>query len=133
RMLPLVQRVVEDILTDRKTLNRLQPEQERLDRHRRDLVWLERRRRYQIHEEVAAAERHLHAALEELGMLGVALLEPDTGRVGFPTRVNDGQASFSWPPGETTLGWWHFAEETAGRPIPSAWWNVTGNTLAGSN
>src|SRR5580704_13989015 len=80
RMLPLVQRVVGDILADRKTLDRLQPEQDRLDRHRRDLVWQERQRRYQVHDEVSVIERHLSASLDELGTLGVTMLEPDTGR-----------------------------------------------------
>src|SRR6202043_3112509 len=71
RMLPLVQRVIDDILAGHRTLDRLQPELERLDRHKRDLVWQERQRRYQVHEEVAQAERHLTAASEELSALGV--------------------------------------------------------------
>jgi hypothetical protein len=133
RMLPLVQRVVGDILADRQLLDRLQPEQERLDRHKRDLVWQERQRRYQVHEEVACAERHLHAALEELIALGIALLEPEVGRVGFPTLVNDRRAYFSWQPGEETLMSWHFAEESAARPIPASWWKVSEASLSGKN
>src|SRR4051794_35462084 len=56
RMLPLVQRVVDDILADRKAIRRLEPEQNRLDRQRRDLVWQERQRRYKVHDEVASVE-----------------------------------------------------------------------------
>ena len=48
RMLPLVQRIVADILSHQKSLERLQPEQERLDRQRRDLRWPQRQRRYQL-------------------------------------------------------------------------------------
>jgi hypothetical protein len=133
RMLPLVQRVVDDVLADRKVLDRLQPEQDRLDRHKRELVWQERQRRYQVHEEIARAEHHLSVALEELNILGVLLLEPDTGRVGFPTLVNDRRAFFSWQPGEVTLSSWHFAEETAARPIPPAWWKVAEISMSAKN
>ena len=133
RMLPLVQRVVGDILADRKSLDRLQPEQDRLDRHRRDLVWQERQRRYQVHEEVAQAERHLTAASEELSALGVTVLDPDAGRVGFPTLVNDRRAFFSWKPGQETLTSWHFAEEIADRPIPMSWWKVSEASMSAKN
>jgi hypothetical protein len=133
RMLPLVQRVVEDIRADRRALERLQPEQDRLDRHKRELVWQERQRRYQVHEELASVERHLSAALDELSTLGLTLLDADTGRIGFPTLVNDRRAFFSWQPGEETLTAWHFAEETAGRPIPASWWKISEASMSASN
>jgi len=133
RMLPLVQRVVDDILAGRKVLERLAPEQAQLDRQRRDLVWQERQRRYRIHEEVAAAEQHVQNAVEELQALGLTVLEPDLGRIGFPTLVNDRRAYFSWQPGEETLNSWHFAEETASRPIPPQWWKVEESSFSGRN
>jgi len=133
RMLPLVQRVADDIVVNHKTIDRLQPEQERLDRQKRDLVWLERQRRYQVHEEIDRADNRLQAALEELHELGLTLLEPEIGRIGFPTLVNDRRAFFSWQPGEESLRSWHFAEETACRPIPSTWWKVTETSLSGKN
>jgi hypothetical protein len=133
RMLPLVQRVVEDILVSHQTIDRLQPEQDRLDRHKRDLVWQERERRYQVHEEVAAAERRLGEALEELSGLGLTMLDQNTGRIGFPTLVNDRKAYFSWVPGEAKLNYWQFAEEATARPIPAAWWQVAEASLSGKN
>jgi hypothetical protein len=133
RMLPLVQRIVQDILTDQQTLERLQPEQDRLDRQRRDLRWPERRRRYQLQEEIGGVERHLQDALLELQGLAVVLLDPQAGRVGFPTIVNDRRAYFSWRPGEETIRSWHFAEETAGRPIPLSWLKVGDISLTGKS
>lgn len=133
RMLPLVERVVRDVLEYQKTLDRLQPEQERLDRHRRDLVWLERQRRYQVREEVLAAEGHLRGALEELHCLGLALLDGDTGRVGFPTIVNDRRAFFCWQPGEEGIRSWHFVEESVCRPIPPAWLKAGDISLLGKS
>src|SRR5262245_35568178 len=66
RMLPLVQRIVADVLGDSKTLRELQPEQEMLDQHRRSLPWPARERRYRLREEIASVESHLKAALGEL-------------------------------------------------------------------
>jgi hypothetical protein len=125
RMLPLVQRVVGDILADRKALVRIQPEMARLDRHRRDLAWQERQRRYLVHEEAIATERHLTDAMEELDSLGLSILETNVGMVGFPTLVNDRRAYFTWQPGEETLHSWQFEEDGVSKPIPGTWWKVT--------
>jgi len=133
RMLPLVERVVRDILDQQIILDRLNPEQDRLDRHRRDLVWLERQRRYQIREEVAVAEKHMRGALDELQGLGLALLDADTGRIGFPTIVNDRRAFFSWQPGEENIRSWHFVEEGTCRPIPASWLKAGEISLMGKN
>jgi|SRR5579862_4216360 len=133
RMLPLVQRVVDDILVGRKALERLAPEQSRLDRHKRDLVWQERQRRYRLQDEAAVTEQRIQHALEELHTLGLAVLEPEIGRVGFPTLVNDRRAYFSWQPGEETLNSWQFADETMSRPIPPQWWKIEESAFSGKN
>jgi hypothetical protein len=121
RMLPLVRRVVNDLLHARANLTRLQPEQDRLHRQRRDLAWPERARRYQLREEIASHERELQQATAELTALGVALLDPAGGRVGFPTLVNDRRAFFSWKPGEEGLTHWQYAGESTLRLIPASW------------
>lgn len=121
RMLPLVQRIVTDVLFYQRRLAELRPEQEHLDRQRRTLAWPERCRRYQVREEVADAEQSLNAALAELTALAVALLDPVAGRVGFPTIVDNRQAFFSWQLGEEGLKHWHFPEDTILRLIPPSW------------
>src|SRR5438270_10542693 len=121
RMLPLVQRVVSDVIVYRRLLTQLRPEQSRLDRQRRTLAWPERSRRYQIQEEIATAERNFQEALAELTGLAVVLLDPVVGRVGFPTVVNNRQAFFSWQLGEEGVNHWHFPEDDNRRPIPASW------------
>jgi hypothetical protein len=121
RMLPLVQRIVEDVRDCQLDLARLQPEEEMLDRKKRTLDWPGRQRRYRLKDEVANAENRLFAAHAELEELGVVLLDLDSGRVGFPTVVNNRKAFFSWQLGEDGLHSWHFEEETQCRPIPPAW------------
>jgi hypothetical protein len=121
RMLALVGRVVGDLLQGRRRLAELRPEQDRLDRLRRTLAWPERSRRYQLREEIAAAEQQVQDARAELTVLGVAIIDAAEGRVGFPTVVNGRTAFFSWKPGEEGLGFWHFEGETGRRQIPASW------------
>jgi hypothetical protein len=121
RMLPLVQRIVDDILASHKALERLLPEEELLDRRKRVLDWPQRQRRYAIKDEMANADTSLQNAMSELRDLGVALLDEELGRVGFPTVVNNRRAYFSWHAGEDGLHSWQFADEDLTRPIPLAW------------
>jgi hypothetical protein len=130
-MLPLLGRVVQDLLENRQRLEKLLPEQDDLDRRRRGLNWTQRCRRYEVHEEVAATERRLEEALAELTDLGVVLLDPTLGCIGFPTQVNSRPAYFSWVPGEEGVQSWQYAGEAIRRPIPASWAKATGPLLAG--
>jgi hypothetical protein len=121
KMLPLVARIVGDILDLNQRLHLLAPEQAHLDRQRRTLDWASRSRRYQLREEVNEAESLLKAARLELEQLGVALLDPGKGQVGFPTVVNGHLAFFSWIPGDEGLRHWHFAGEASRHTIPASW------------
>jgi hypothetical protein len=120
-MIPLVKRIVDDILNNRKELALLTPEQDRLFRHRRDLSWPERARRYRLQEEVTAIERRIEEALAELASLGVQLIDGEQGRVGFQTIVNGRAAFFSWQPGDEGIDFWHFPEEMTRHAIPTSW------------
>ena len=126
KMLPLVSRIVADILTHHSRLDVLYPEQSRLDRHKRDLVWQERQRRYTVHEEISKLDRELQENLAELELLGVTLIDPQIGRIGFPTLVNNRPAYFAWQVGEDAIGNWHFAGELRCRSIPKAWLEAEG-------
>jgi hypothetical protein len=121
QMLPLVRSIVTDIVTSRQAITRLAPEQDRLERHRRELVWLERQRRYQLKDEIAAAERALTVALTELTGLGLNLVDDEVGEVDFPTRINGRAAAFTWKLGEDGLRNWHYSGEEQLRPIPMEW------------
>jgi hypothetical protein len=121
RMLPLVRRIVADILAARREILRLQPERDRLDRLRQSLDWEGRSRRYQVREDLAEQELKLQDSLAELEVLGVSLLDEEAGRIGFPTLVNGRRAFFSWRPNEDSLRAWHFASDSILRPIPASW------------
>lgn len=121
QMLPLVKSIVADIVTRRTHLNRLHPEQETLERHRRELAWQERARRYQIQEEIVATEGAYKQAVSELKDLGLALVDVNRGRVAFPTRINGRPAVFTWEPGEDNVAYWSYEDEDLRRPIPTEW------------
>ena len=95
-MLPLVGRIAKDIVQHHERLARMTPEYARLERNRRSLNWPQRSRRYQLEEEIAAAQGELRTVQAELEALGVVLLEPAVGLVGFPTMVNE-RAARSFP------------------------------------
>jgi len=121
RMLPLVARIVRDIVADRQELQRLLPEQGRLDRQKRALDWNDRFRRYAIQAEIQGCENHLHEATEELGRLGLVLEDEINGQVGFPTVVYGRTAYFSWRLGEEVIEYWHFSKESLRRSVPANW------------
>jgi hypothetical protein len=121
QMLPLIKSIVSDIVTSRTMIDKLVPEQDRLDRQRRDLVWQERQRRYQVRDEITAAEKQLTNALGELTALGVSLLDAEIGEVDFPTKINGRPAAYNWKMGEEAVRFWHYAGEMQRRPIPTDW------------
>ncbi len=120
-MLPLVGRVALDVQRHHQRLARLRPELARLERARLKLAWPQRSRRYQLQEEIVVAQAEFRTAVAELERLGVALLDAGSGLVGFPTVVDDRRAFFSWQPGEESLGYWNFADDTERRPVQSDW------------
>lgn len=120
-MLPLVSRIAEDVTKEHGRLIELRAELSRLEQHRRELPWSLRARRYQLEDEIAATEKNYRAVVAELELLGVALLEAETGLVGFPTLVNQRRAYFSWRPGEETLLFWNYASDRIRRPVPQDW------------
>src|SRR5262245_11884731 len=89
RMLPLVAQISSDIVNLVRRVEAIEPEKERLDRQRHDLVWPERQRRYQLTEELTRSMLELQTARCELDALGVTLIDPESGLVGFPTLVNN--------------------------------------------
>lgn len=120
-MLPLVSRIAQDIARCQNELTALRQERTQLDNLRRSLDWPRRHRRYQLDDEVAGREGVLRCLVGELEALGVALLDGDAGLVGFPTRVNDRAAYFSWQPGEEGLEYWNYADGYDRRPVPADW------------
>jgi hypothetical protein len=119
KMLPLVSRIVTDIRDRWTNVTRLEAEQADLDHRRRKLEWPERKRRYQIGEDIAAEQHRLQETAAELEQLSVLLVDPVQGEVAFPTMLGGRQAYFLWRLGDADLGWWCFSQDPERHPIPS--------------
>src|SRR5262245_12664567 len=117
-MLPLVGRIAREAAQHQQQLVRLRPERDRLERDRQALDWPRRARRYELQEEMAHLEEEMAQVEAELEVLGLVLLEPSCGLVGFPTIVNDRRAFFSWQPGEEKLAFWNYDRDRVRRPVP---------------
>lgn len=124
-MLPLVSRIAQDLADRHEHLRQLHLEFAHLERERRILDWPRRRRRYQLEQEIVAQEGELRQLSGELDALGVALLDGSIGLVGFPTRVNERPAYFSWQVGEEGLHFWNYANDFKRRPVPDDWMELT--------
>src|SRR5947199_6550541 len=74
RMLPLVQRIINDLVQDHTALNRYTFEQEGLDRDKPNLSWPERQRRYAVQGEVVRLQSRLDEERKELELLGAVLI-----------------------------------------------------------
>ncbi len=120
RMLPLIRRIVEDIVHDSAELRKFQFEQEGLDRNKISLSWPERQRRYYVHGEVTRLQGRLDEERRELDDLGAVLFNPAVGSVGFPTTIYGRPAYFDWQLGEEVVAFWHYDGESIRRPIPSS-------------
>ena len=120
-MLPLVGPIAQDIARLKARLDRLHSELTHLEKIRLHLDWPMRARRYQVEEEIAAVQVELAQVQAELTNLGLVVLDPEIGLVGFPTLVNERRAYFSWHPGEEQLCYWSYADESARRPVPEDW------------
>jgi hypothetical protein len=132
-MLPLMRMIVGDYLAAQQSIDRMEPEHDRLVRHRTDLSWPERSRRYYLQDELVVQENNVKAALGEMEELGIALLDPDLGRIGFPTIVNGRKAYFTWRPSENALRYWQYLGEATLRPIPASWDKAVENSLSGKS
>jgi hypothetical protein len=120
-MLPLVARIAEDVMRLHDRLGRMAPEFAALEKNRLVLTWPGRSRRYQLEEDIAAAQAEMRSLLAELEGLGVVVLDSSVGLVGFPTMVNEKRAFFSWQPGEEGLLYWNYADDFTRRPVPDNW------------
>jgi hypothetical protein len=125
QMLPLVRSIVTDIVDTTQRLATLTPERETLEEYRRSLSWASRQRRYAIRDEVEQAEKAIAGAVSELDGLGLSLVDGESGRVDFPTRINGRPAAFSWQLGEDGVSFWRYAGEELRRPIPADWQSGT--------
>lgn len=133
-MLPLVSRIVEDLMASDRQLLLTEEKRDLLYQRRAQLDWKGRSDLYQAQDEIKRLSAHLRSLLVELEQVGVTLIDAERGIIGFPTLVNNRRAFFSWKPGETEIQWWSYSCEPDRRQVPSSWkkltWKKSGSKAA---
>jgi len=116
RSLPLVGRIVADVIAEHARLTRLQPRgAAQLQKNRGTLNGRSRR-------QAAAAVARLNDLLAELESIGCRLMDFGDGSVDFPARRNGAEIRLCWKPGEPRVLYWHepCAGSSARKPIDEA-------------
>ena len=105
RALPLVRRIVEDVVKGYARWREKVQEFEIATATRRADQTDPNADRLQ--QEVMALAEEVHGSMAELEQLGVELKEPQMGLVDFPARVEGRPAYLCWRLGEPAVQYWH--------------------------
>jgi len=120
-MLPLVARIVEDLMASDRQLLLTEEKRNLLYSKKAQLDWKGRSNLYHSQDEIKRLSAHLRFLLVELEQVGLTLLDAERGLIGFPTLVNNRRAFFTWKPGETEIHWWSYSCESDRRQVPASW------------
>lgn len=116
RTLPLISRIVSDIVGQYARLQRLQARR-RADSSPRDAAGAE-----ECGPDESPAVQRLNDLIGELSRIGCRLKDVQAGLVDFPGRRNGRAILLCWKPNETRLSYWHevYAGFAGRRPIDEA-------------
>ncbi len=114
--LPLVSRIVSDIVRQEDQLQRLQEQRESL------LKADDRTAAESVERQGAEIAQRINELLDELSDIGCELKDPRTGLVDFPGRRNSREVLLCWKLGETGVMFWHDVQAgfAGRRPVDEA-------------
>lgn len=124
-MLPLVQRIVQDIVEQYPKLRTRVVEREKLNRPAAPAVAVGVKREgvlAQLEGEIEVLARKIDTFVEELRSLGVELKDYERGLVDFPCQLGGRTAYLCWKLGEPSVQFWHDLDSgfTGRKPLPPA-------------
>ena len=106
RSLPLVARIVDDVVARAAELDKLAKAKKQARCEARET----------IERQMGELEQELERCCEELSALGCELKDPRRGLLDFPARHGDKAIYLCWMKGEAKVEWWHPIETgVAGR------------------
>lgn len=130
RMLPLVRRIATDLQQQSQVVGDLKERLSQLRRRRkkssRQSDSLYQDEVVQFEADLETAQGQLEVYTSEIEKLGLRVVDPSRGAIGFPSHLDGREVFLSWMPGEDEIGWWHetaeglssrhslFAESTGG-------------------
>jgi len=102
RTLPLVSRIVADIVRVHKNASSLQGQIEKQDKQQPS-----KQRTADIEKELETAKERLNGLLDELSDVGCELKDFQTGLIDFIGRHQNRDVYLCWKLGEAQIGYWH--------------------------
>lgn len=130
RSLPLVDRILQDVMAASARMAHLRLEHQRLLASPAG-DWPTRTQLFEAADRLEAARVALGAAVEEVASLGVDVLDPVRGTGGFPTIVNGSLAHFVYGAGSGTIRHWSYRQRPMLRPVPDSWFEPSPTLDAG--
>jgi len=121
RTLPLVKRIVSDIVQQHKAFSATRAEYAKLQ-SQKSLEASQKSRKVELESSIKTAVAEMQGYVAELEALGIAIKSFDEGLIDFPSS-RDGRAVFlCWKHGEESVDFWHEPDKGyAGRqPIEKA-------------
>lgn len=100
RSLPLVVRIVDDIVAREEELRRLAGVRRSARCEARETV----------EREIEEQQREFERCVGELAQLGCEVKDPRSGLIDFPARLGDKPIYLCWRRGESAVAWWHPVE-----------------------
>lgn len=119
--LPLVRRVLADIVQSQAKLNHLRL---KISKNRcRNQSWSSKCEGFRAEDQIQKLEQLLAEYKQELTDLGVKLLDGAHGVVGYPTIVNGSLAYLVFRHEDDGIWYWRYRDQPKLRPIPDCWYD----------
>lgn len=120
RTLPLLRRVLGDVVAVNARLAHQRRDLEKLQTSRRK-DWHIRQEQLRLTDAIRSTRRQLGTARGELESLGPKVLDSAHGIVGFPTIVNGSLAFLVFRHEDEDFRFWRYRDQPKLREIPSGW------------
>lgn len=116
--IPLIRRIASDIVAARRGLIQRRDELTKLVSQQSPTG---SRARFALEDQVRQLRAHLRILIDELHSVGVSLLDPVRGEVGFPTIVNGSLAYLVYRLSDDAICFWRYRDQRRLRPLPTHW------------
>jgi hypothetical protein len=122
RTLPLVRRIVADIVSTHREIQRIHAEYHKRSVRLSERGVLSRQDREALDHRVQECTDQLHAYRRELRSIGCEMKDEGRGLIDFPGKMDGRDVCLCWMLGEEFVGFWHELDAGfAGRkPLPKA-------------
>ncbi len=107
RSLPLVRRIVADIVSKNREIQRVHEEYRQRTSRVPERASVSRHEREDMEHRVQGLVDELHEFVVELKSVGCELKDAEKGLIDFPGKIDEREVYLCWMLGEDDVGFWH--------------------------